>query len=179
MRDSNSVRVIRVRSNVVNARGHRIARGSGIALHSQIRHHVHWTMHVRRRGLRADFLAIDVEGEIIRLPVHAVGVVAGRIRHLTVDLAVALPRNTGWLRVRRVNRAVDARIAVSVVLDDIKLLPSARVAGGRCLLVRLHPERVPGIRVVREISPDLEVAICLREVALSGDQARLPAARVT
>jgi len=128
--------------------------------------------------LRADFLAIDIEGQVVRLPVHTVGVVARWVGHLAVDLAVGLPRYTGGLRISGVDRAVDPRIVVPVVLNDVELLPSARVVRGRLLLGGLHPECIPGIRIVREISPDLEVAVCLREVALCGDQARLPAAGI-
>ena len=132
-------------------------------------------MQVGRRRLRTDELTVHVEADAIRLPVHAVGMIPARVGHLAVDLAGLLPRRSGRLRIGRVNRAVDAAVVVSVMLDDIEFLVAVGAARLRALLIRQQPEGVPGVGIVGEIGADLEVAVGLREIALRADEAGLPA----
>src|SRR3954470_8766596 len=64
------------------------------------------------------------------------------------------------------------------MLDDIEFLVAGVSVGTRRLLSGQQPERVPRIRIVREVRADFEVAVGLREACLGGDQTRLPAARI-
>ena len=83
LRNSDSVRIFRIRADVVDVRCDRTARGAGGVLNSQIGEDEHRTVHVRRRGLRALELAIDVEADLVGLPVDTISVIPGWIGCLT------------------------------------------------------------------------------------------------
>ncbi len=137
--------------------------------------HVHRAVQVRRGGLRAGHLAVDVEADPVGLPVHAVGVVAVLVRHHAGDLAVLLPGDVRRL-VRGVDRAVDGAGPVAVALDDVEFLMLPGIVRVGLLLVRQQPERVPGADLLGEVGPDLEIPVGLGEIALRGQQAGFPAA---
>lgn len=121
MRYSDSVRIFRIRADVVDVRCDRTARGAGGVLNSQIGEDEHRTVHVRRRGLSALELAIDVEADLVGLPVDTISVISGWIGCLTIDLTVGLPRNA-VLWVRCMNCTVYTFIVVAIVLNNIELL---------------------------------------------------------
>ncbi len=132
-------------------------------------------MHVRRRRLLPDELPVHVEADVVRLPVHAIGMVTRRGSHLAVDLAVVLPRHA-VLRIGGVDRAVDAPRIAAVMLDDIELLPVPGLVRIGDLLIGQEPEGIPRPGLVGEVGPDLEVTVLLREAALRRQQTGFPAA---